>query len=146
MIKVTPLEKKSIEYVCDFYQPLETGFRGFVVYIWYRHGHALADEQYLYDLFDVDITDGMTYTPASGSLTCDPDLEGPDFQEMELEDQVSISFEFDGDFTEEEERAIEEMWELDDGRDFFNGEDGWFLENRSVYIHGPVTINILDKY
>lgn len=144
MILVTPLEKKSIEYVCEFYKSTDAGFRGFVVTMWYRNGHALADEQYLYELFGLDLTDGMSYTPESGSLTCDPELEGPDFQEMELEDQISISFEFDGDFTEEEQQAIEAMWELDDGRDFFNGEDGWFLENRSVYVYGPVTINVIQ--
>lgn len=142
MLKVVPLEKKSIEDVCDFSD--ENG-RGFVVYMWYRWGHALAEQDDLYevDLIDKEITDGMTFTPESVAILCDPYLEGPDGTEMDLIDQCSIDFDFDDDFTEEEKQAVQDQWEADGGRSFFEGENGWELESRAVYIHGPVKLYVL---
>lgn len=144
MLKIVPQQKNSLQDEYDFFQDTDSGVRGFVVELWYRWGHALVDEQDSYEFTDLEITEGMTFESPSGTIFCDPELTGPNFEELELDTPCGITFIFDDSFTETEQVAIQEQWSQDDGRSFLDGEAGWELENRCVYVHGPVTIHVIQ--
>lgn len=140
LYRITPLEKKSIEYVIETYQKDEDGnyLRGFTATFLYRWGQGFRQ---LDDIpYDWEVEQGVN---------CDPGLGWG----CELDDLISVWIEFDGDFTEEEEAEItaycEGELEDEEGRYgeawIFDGDHNWEIEMDEIIITKPVKIDIVDE-
>jgi len=140
LYRITPLEKKNVEYLIDAYEQLEDGFtRGFTVTELWRWGLGYREEE-----------DPITeYDYHSKTIYCDPDVG----YGAELDDLISVNFEWTEGFTEEEKKEIEARWEGtvedEDGRWgtawLYDGDHNWAVDHSSVTIYGPVKIDLLNE-
>jgi hypothetical protein len=136
LYRITPLEKKSVEFFVDVYETLPDGtVRGFDVTETYRWGQGFRD------------MDDEVWANEVDRVRCDPGVGWG----CELDDLCSVYFSWFGDFTEEEKAEIQSLWdgvEDEDGRWgtawLFDGEHDWEIEDDCVYILGPVKIDIVD--
>ena len=140
LYRIKPVDKKSITAVYAAYKTDERGnARGFVVRELYRWGQGFRefDEPvYLEDKW----------------VICDPGLGWG----CELDDSISIDFEFDDELTDEEKADIEDKWYNGDPDDEFERVGAawlydfsdWMVEEDYVEIIGPVTVDIIngDEY
>lgn len=138
LYRITPQEKKNVEYLIDAYEELEDGaIRGFTVREIWRWGIGYRDD---------DIT---FFEYNNQSISCDPDIGFG----AELDDLISVYFEFSDGFTDEEKKLIESRWydsvEDEDGRWgsawLYDGDHNWQVDYSSVTITGPVKIDELDE-
>lgn len=137
LYRITPVDKKSIYAVYDVYKTDEEGnTRGFVVRELYRWGQGFRE-------LDEPIHAEDT------CIICSTQIGWG----AELDDTISIDFEFDDDFTDEEKEEIENLW--------FNGDpddpDGrtnaawlydysdWEVEDDYIEIFGPFKVDIIDE-
>ena len=136
--RITPLEKKNVEYFIDVYQTLADGtIRGFDVTEVYRWGQGFREE------------DDEVYSSEADRVRCDTRIGWG----CELDDLISVYVNFQGDFTDAEKAEIESRMrgdlEDDEGRWssawLFDGEHDWQIEDDCVYILGPVKIDLVDE-
>lgn len=147
LYRITPLEKKSVEYFVDVFERLPDGrIRGFDVTETWRWGQAFREEDEPVWKFETD------------RVHCRPEVGWG----CELDDLISVHVEYgcwdmegntykDG-FTEEEKEEIEAILrgekEDDSGRWgtawIYDGEHNWEIEDDHVAILGPVKIDLVD--
>lgn len=136
LFRILPVDKKSVEAFYDVYESLPDGsVRGFCVTETYRWGQGFRS-----------IDDPVYAHEAKERVRCNP-IDG---WGAELDDLCAVYFEFNGEFTEEEQEEIKRLW--DEGVDgqygagwLFDGEHNWEVEDDCIYIIGPVKIDIVDE-
>lgn len=139
LYRITPLEKKSVEYFVDVYEVLPDGStRGFDVTEVYRWGQGFREEDELPWKFE-----------AEGRVNCRPEVGWG----CELDDLVSVYVNFSDGFTDKEKEEIEEFCrgerEDEDGRWgtawLYDGDHNWQIEDDHVCILAPVKIEIVNE-
>ena len=137
LYRITPLEKKSIEYFVDVYETLRDGnVRGFDVTETWRWGQGWREE-------DNPVMEG------EDTVYCNPQ-EG---WGCELDDLCSVYVNFSDGFTEEEKADIEAILrgerEDEEGRYgtawIYDGDHNWQVEDDHVAIIGPVRVDLCDE-
>jgi hypothetical protein len=140
LYRITPLEKKNVEYFVDVFERLPDGtIRGFdVTEIWrWGLGYRPEDEPV------------WKFEPGRHGIFCRPDTGWG----CELEDLCGVYVNFTDGFTDEEKAEIEAIlrWETEDedGRCgtgwLYDGDHSWELEDDHLLITGPVRIDLLDE-
>lgn len=136
LFKITPIDKKSIYIVYDVYKIDEQkNVKGFVVRELYRWGQGFRE------------IDEPVYTEDK-VIICDPNLGWG----AELDDSISIDFEYDGEWTEEEKEELENIWLNGDPNDEDNRYGAawlydfsdWEVEDEYLEILGPFKVDIID--
>lgn len=139
LFRITPLEKKNVEYFTDVFQRMPDGsIRGFDVTEIYRWGQGFREMDD--EVWDFEVKNGVNCDPACG-WGC------------ELDDLCGVYIEFSDGFTDEEKAEIEAMCrgekEDEEGRWgtawLFDGDHDWEIEENHVRILGPVQIDIVDS-
>lgn len=137
LYRITPLEKKSVEYYVDVYEELPDGStRGFDVTEIYRWGQGFREEGH------------EVYSTEVDRVHCDTRVGWG----CELDDLCGVYFNFSEGFTDTEKEEIEQRFrgelEDEDGRWgsawLHDGEHNWQVEDECVYILGPVKIDLVD--
>ena len=147
LYRITPLQKKSVEYFVDVYEKLPDGrIRGFDVTETWRWGQAFREE------------DEPVYE-SEGTVFCRPEVGWG----CELDDLVAVHVNFgcwdrdgnvyDDGFTEEEKAQIEALlrWETEDedGRCgtgwIYDGDHNWEIEDEHVAILEPYKVDLVDE-
>ena len=139
LYRITPLEKKSIEFQIETYELDKDGdyLRGFTATFLYRWGQGFREMDNWVSTWEVN-----------QGVNCDPGLGWG----AELDDLISVWIEFDGEFTEEEQAEItarcEGELEDEEGRWgeawIFDGDHNWSIEMDEIVIHKPIKIDIVD--
>ena len=138
LYRITPIEKKSVEYFVDVYQQMPDGsIRGFDVTETWRWGQGFREE------------DEPVYATELDQVRCDPQVGWG----CELDDLISVYVNFSDGFTDEEKEEIESILrgerEDEEGRWgtawLYDGEHDWQIEDDCVYILGPVKIDLVDE-
>jgi hypothetical protein len=138
LFRITPLEKKNIEYYTDVYEQLPDGnIRGFEVTEVYRWGQGFRE------------IEQEVYSTELDRVRCEPDVGWG----CELDDLCAVHVNFTDGFTDAEKAEIEARTsgELEDEEGrwgtawLFDGEHNWQIEDNCVYILGPVQIDIVDE-
>ena len=139
LYRITPLEKKSVEYFVDVFEQLPDGtIRGFDVTETYRWGQGFRE-------MDDEV---WTFETGNNGVHCRPEVGWG----CELDDLISVHVEFSDGFTDEEKEEIEARCrgelEDDEGRWgtawIYDGDHSWEIEDDHVRIIGPVRIDIVD--
>jgi hypothetical protein len=140
LYRITPLEKKSVEYFVDVFERLPDGsIRGFDVTEVWRWGYGFREEDEPVWKFEVETNNGIHCRPEVG-WGC------------ELEDLCAVYVNFSDGFTDAEKEEIEAIlrWEREDedGRCgtgwIYDGDHNWEIEDDHVRILGPVKIDLVD--
>lgn len=139
LYRITPLEKKSMEYFVDVFERRPDGsIRGFQVTETWRWGQAFRE------------IDEPVYDTEVDRVYCRPEIGWG----CELDDLCAVYVEFDEDqFTDEEKEEIEAIlrWETEDedGRCgtawLYDGDHKWEIEDDHVAVLGPVRIELVDE-
>ena len=138
LYRITPLEKKSVEFFVDVYEELSDGsVRGFQVTETWRWGQGFRE------------LDNEVYENEAKYVACNPTVGWG----CELDDLCAVNVEFDDSYTEEEQDEIRAYLygdkEDDEGLSgtawLFDGEHNHQIEENIVYIIGPVKIDIVDE-
>lgn len=139
LYRITPLEKKSIEFQIETYQLDQDGnyLRGFTATFLYRWGQGFREMDN--EVWKFEVEQGVNCSPGLGWGS-------------ELDDLISVWIEFDGDFTEEEQEEItalcEGEQEDEEGRWgeawIFDGDHEWQIEMDEIVIYKPIKIDIVD--
>lgn len=136
--RITPLEKKNVEYFVDVYQTLPDGtIRGFDVTEVWRWGQGFREEDDLPWKYEVE-----------NGVHCNPQVGWG----CELDDLVAVYVNFSDGFTDEERQDIEAIlrgeMEDEDGRWgtawLYDGEHDWLIEDDHVRILAPLKIDLVD--
>ena len=140
LYRITPQEKKSMEYYVDVFERLpDGGFRGFEVTEIWRWGQAFRE-----------LDDPVYEFEAKDRVNCRPEIGWG----CELDDLCGVYVNFDDDsFTEAEKADIEAILrgekEDDDGRWgtawIYDGDHNWEIETDHVAVLGPVKIDLVDE-
>ncbi len=149
LYRITPLEKKNVEYFVDVFERLPDGrIRGFDVTETWRWGYGFRD-------MDEEVWE---YEVGDNGIHCNPQVGWG----CELDDLISVHVEFgcwdqdgnhyDDGFTEAEREEIEALCrgeqEDEEGRWgtawIYDGDHRWEIEDDHVRILGPVRIDIVD--
>lgn len=138
LYRITPLEKKSVEYFVDVFERLPDGtIRGFDVTETWRWGYGFKE---LDDpVYEYDTENGVHCNPQVG-WGCD------------LDDLIAVYVNFSDGFTDEEKTEIEAILrgeqEDDQGRWgtawLYDGEHNWEVEDDHVRILPPFKIDLVD--
>ena len=140
LYRITPLEKKSVEYFVDVFERLPDGsIRGFDVTEVWRWGYGFREEDEPVWKFEAETNNGIHCRPEVG-WGC------------ELDDLCAVYVNFSDGFTDEEKVEIEALlrWEREDedGRCgtgwIYDGDHNWEIEDDHVRILGPVKIDLVD--
>jgi hypothetical protein len=140
LYRITPLEKKSVEYFVDVFERMPDGtIRGFEVTEVWRWGVGFREEDDIPWRFETDTNNGVHCRPETG-WGC------------ELEDLCGVYVNFSDGFTEEEKAEIEAYLRYekqdDDGRCgtgwLYDGDHNWEIEDDHVRIIAPVKIDLVD--
>lgn len=140
-IRITPLHKKSISQTIQLYDiPNDPSQRFVEVTETYRWGYGYLEGEDL----------NWQNTLSSNFFHCDPMIG----HGAELDDLISVVFEYDGPWTDEEKQNFETLWENGDpddpdGRNGFgwayDWTEDWQIEDDFLEISGPVKLDIVDK-
>ena len=139
LFRITPLEKKSVEYFVDVYETLPDGsIRGFDVTETWRWGVGFKEEDD--PVYEYETKNGVHCNPQVG-WGC------------ELDDLVSVYVNFTDGFTEEEKTEIEAILrgekEDEDGRWgtawLYDGDHNWEIEDDHLRILPPFKIDLVDE-
>lgn len=149
LYRITPLEKKSVEYFVDVFERLPDGrIRGFDVTEVWRWGQGFRE-----------IDDPVWKFEAEGRVNCRPEVGWG----CELDDLCGVHVEFgcwdqDGNvwedgFTEEEKAEIEALCRGEQQDDYgrwgtgwiYDGDHNWEIEDDHVCILAPVKIDLVDS-
>jgi hypothetical protein len=129
--RITPLEKKNVEIYYDVYEEKEDGtIRAWSITELYRWGLGFRTE-------DDPISE---YERNGNGITCDPEIGSG----AELDDLISVNFEFDDSFSDDEQQALENEWYDGGAAWLYDGEHDWQVDYSSLTIHGPVNIDLID--
>jgi len=137
LYRITPLEKKSVEYFVDVYERLPDGtIRGFDVTETWRWGQGFREED-------------NTVMEEENPVYCNPQ----DGWGCELDDLCAVYVNFSDGFTEEEKAEIEAILrgeqEDEDGRWgtawIYDGDHNWEVEDDHVAIIGPYKVDLCDE-
>jgi len=137
LYRITPLQKKSVEYFVDVFERLPDGsVRGFDVTEVWRWGYGFRDEDEPVWKYEVDC------------VHCRPDVGWG----CELEDLCAVYVNFGEGFTDSEKEEIEAILrgekEDNDGRWgtawLYDGDHNWEIEDDHLKIIGPVKIDLVD--
>ena len=140
LYRITPLEKKSVEYFVDVYETTVNGtIRGFDVTEVWRWGYGFREEDDPVWKFEAEGNNGVHCNPQVG-WGC------------ELDDLIAVYVNFSDGFTDEEKEKIEAILrgeqEDDEGRWgpawIYDGDHHWQVEDDHVRIIGPVKIDLVD--
>lgn len=128
LYRIHPIDKKSIESYYDVYKELPDGStKGFSITELYRWGQGFVETEE--ELPNIE----------SKYCTVDPSLGDG----CELDDLISVDFEFDDTFTDEEKQEIEDSWN-DGGLGWLvDGEHDWLIDYESITIYGPFKVDKL---
>lgn len=135
--KITPLEKKSVEYFVDVYERLPDGsIRGFDVTETWRWGQGWREE-------DHPVMEG------EDTVFCNPQ----DGWGCELDDLCAVYVNFSDGFTEEEKAEIEAILRGEQGDEdgrwgtawIYDGDHNWEVEDDHVAVIGPVKVDLCDE-
>jgi len=138
LYRITPLEKKSVEYFVDVFERMPDGtIRGFDVTEVWRWGQGFREEDNIPWKFEVN--NGVTCNPQVG-WGCD------------LDDLISVYVNFGDGFTDEEKTKIEAILrgeeEDEEGRWgtawLYDGDHNWEIEDDHIRIIGPLKIDLVD--
>lgn len=136
--RITPLDKKSVEYFVDVYEELSNGnIRGFSVTEVWRWGQGFREIDNLPWEYEVE-----------NGVGCDPQLGWG----CELDDLISVYVDFGDGFSDEEKQYIESILcgeqEDSEGRWgttwLYDGEHNWQIEEDTVRILSPLKIDLVD--
>jgi hypothetical protein len=136
--RITPLQKKSVEYFVDVYQEMpDDSIRGFEVTEVWRWGQGFRE------------LDNPVYERETDRVYCNPE----DGWGCELDDLCGVYINWDDNWTDEEKADIEAYlrWEKEDDEGrcgtgwLFDGDNGLSIEEVSLYITGPVKIDIVNE-
>jgi hypothetical protein len=139
LYRITPLEKKSVEYFVDVFERMPDGtIRGFDVTEVWRWGFGFREEDEPVQEWEV----------GSNGVHCRPQIGWG----CELDDLCGVYVNFSDGFTPEEKEGIEALlrWERqdEDGRCgtgwIYDGDHAWEIEDGHVRITGPVRIDLVD--
>lgn len=139
LYRITPLEKKNIEYFVDVFQRMPDGtIRGFDVTEVWRWGCAFREE-------DEPV---QTWEIGRHGVICRPQIGWG----CELDDLCGVYVNFSDGFTDEERAEIESLLRYEtqdeDGRCgmgwLYDGDHEWELEDDHVCVTGPVKIDLVD--
>lgn len=143
LYRITPLEKKNIEYFVDVYERMPDGtIRGFEVTEVWRWGVGFRELDEPVMFYEVD-------PESSHGVHCRPDIGWG----CELEDLISVYVNFSDEYTLEERTRIEAILrgeqEDEDGRWgtawVYDGDHNFEIEENYVRILGPVKIDLVDE-
>ena len=138
LYRITPLQKKSVEYFVDVFEKLPDGsVRGFDVTEVWRWGYGFRE------------LDEPVWKYEADCVNCRPDVGWG----CELEDLCAVHVNFGEGFTDSEKQEIEAILcgekEDDDGRWgtawLYDGDHNWEIEDDHVRIIGPVKIDLVDE-
>ena len=126
LYRIRPVDKKSIEAYYDVYKELPDGTtKGFSITELYRWGQGFVESED--ELPNIE-SKYCTVYPSLG--------DG-----CELDDLISVDFEFDDTFTDEEKQEIEDSWN-DGGLGWLvDGEHDWLIDYESITIYGPYKVD-----
>ena len=128
--RIRPKDKKSVEVFYDVYRRDEDGIiRGWNVTELYRWGQGFVESE-----------DELPYSDDKYHCV-DPTIGWG----CELDDLCAVDFEFDESFTEEEKAEIEQHWEDGGAGWLYDGEHDWEVEEDTVTILGPFTVDKIDE-
>ena len=140
--RITPLEKKSVEYFVDVFERMPDGtIRGFDVTEIWRWGFGYREEDN--PVWQYEVEGGNV------RIHCNPQVGWG----CELDDLIGVYVNFSDGFTDDEKAYIEAILrgeqEDDDGRWgtpwIYDGDHNWEVEDDHVAIIGPVKIDLLDE-
>lgn len=138
LYRISPLEKKSVEYFVDVFERMPDGsIRGFDVTEVWRWGYGFRPEDEIPWKFE-----------AEGRVHCRPEVGWG----CELDDLISVYVNFSEGFTDAEKEEIEAILrgeqEDEDGRWgtawLYDGDHNWEIEDDHVCILAPVKIDLVD--
>ena len=138
LFRITPLQKKNVEFFIDVYERMPDGtIRGFDVTEVYRWGQGFRETYNYVSEYEAD------------RVYCDPNIGWG----CELDDLCGVYVNFTDGYTDEEKEHIEAMCrgdkEDEDGRWgtawIFDGDHNLEIEDNTVYILGPVKIDLVDE-
>ena len=138
LYRISPLEKKSVEYFVDVFERLSDGtIRGFDVTEVWRWGYGFRPEDEIPWKFE-----------SESSVVCRPEIGWG----CELDDLISVYVNFSDGFTDDEKAEIEAILrgeqEDDEGRWgtswLYDGDHNWEIEDDHVAILAPVKIDLVD--
>lgn len=132
LYRIKPVDKKSIEIFYDVYKEKEDGSTvGWQVTELYRWGQGFVESE-----------DDLPYID-SKSVTVDPNIGDG----CELDDGISIDFDFDDELTDEEREEIERCY-CDGDEDgmsnaawLYDGNHEWKVDYESTTIYGPFEVD-----
>jgi hypothetical protein len=134
LYRIRPIDKKSIEALYDVYRTNPDGsVVGWNVKELYRWGQGFVESE-----------DELPYLESKWVIV-DPNIGDG----CELDDSISVDFEFDDELTEEEKEAIERCYceGDDDGRSYqawlYEGDHDWQIEDESITIYAPFEVDKL---
>ena len=138
--RITPTEKKSIEYFIDVFEQLpDGGVRGFSATFYYRWGQAFRDED----------NPPSKWEASRDSIYADPQVGWG----CEFDDLCAVQVDFDENFTEQEQEEIRALCQGDktDSEDrwgeswIFDGDHNWEIEEDVVYVYAPFKIDLVNE-
>lgn len=142
LYRITPLEKKSVEYFVDVFERLPNGdIRGFDVTETWRWGLGFKEEDDPVYAYEADAGRGH-------GVHCNPQVGWG----CELDDLVAIHVNFSDGFTEEEKANIEAILrgerEDEEGRWgtawIYDGDHAWEVEDDHLRVLPPFRIDLVD--
>jgi hypothetical protein len=142
LFRITPLEKKSIEYFVDVFERLPNGtIRGFDVTETWRWGVGFKEEDDPVMKYEADIE-------RMHGVHCNPQIGWG----CELDDLIAVHVQFSDGFTKEEQEEIEAILrgerEDDEGRWgtawIYDGDHNWEVEDDHVRILPPFKVDLVD--
>jgi hypothetical protein len=137
LYRITPLEKKSVEYFVDVFERRPDGtVRGFDVTETWRWGYGFREEDEPVWKFEID------------RVNCNPQCGWG----CELDDLCAVYVNFSDGFTDEEKAEIEALCRGEQQDDYgrwgtgwiYDGDHAWEIEDDHVCILGPVKIDLVD--
>lgn len=138
LYRITPLEKKSVEYYLDIFEEMPDGsIRGFAVTETWRWGQGFRE------------LDNQVYEHELSSVSCNPQHGWG----CELDDLISVQVDFDDEWSDEEKEKIEAILrgesEDEEGRWgtawLYDGDHNLQIDYDCVNILGPVKIDLVDE-
>ena len=130
LYRIKPADKKSVEAYYDVFSKDEQGnIRSWSVTELYRWGQGFVE-----DIDELPFSDDRYHC-------VDPTIGWG----CELEDLCAVDFEFDDSFTEEEKKEIEQLWEDGGAGWLYDGEHDWEVEEDTITILGPFTVDKIDE-
>lgn len=136
--RITPEQKKSIEYFVDVYTKLpDDTIRGFEVAFVYRWGQAYRTE------------DDPVYTFEKDCVHCRPDV-GLD---NDLDDLCAVHVTFDDSYTDDEKENIESILSCESEDEnglcgiawIYDGDHEYEIDHDHITVLGPFRVDLVDK-